>query len=71
MLLGQKKYCVQTAQKKPGRKPFLNTARYEWSVSVYTIAQNMFRTISCAEIPVAGACYTAAVRWGKSVSGKT
>ncbi len=26
---------------------------------------------SCAEIPVAGACYTAAVRLGKSVSGKT
>ena len=63
--------CVQTAQKKPGQKPFLNNAQFVWRVSVYTIAQNMFRTISCAEIPVAGACYTAAVRLGKSVSGKT
>lgn len=66
-----KKCCVQTAQKKPGQKPFLNNAQFVWRVSVYTIAQNMFRTISCAEIPAAGACYTAAVRLGKSVSGKT
>lgn len=63
MLLGQKKCCVQTAQKEPGQKPFLNNAQFVWRVSVYTIAQNMFRTISCAEIPAAGACYTPQCDW--------
>lgn len=66
-----KKVLRADGTEKPGQKPFLNNAQFVWRVSVYTIAQNMFRTISCAEIPAAGAYYTAAVRLGKSVSGKT
>ncbi|MFR6590644.1 MAG: glycosyltransferase family 2 protein [Gallintestinimicrobium sp.] len=65
-----KKVLRADGTEKPGQKRF-STTQFVWRVSVYTIAQNMFRTISCAEIPVAGACYTAAVRLGKSVSGKT
>ena len=56
---------------RSGQKRFLHNAQFVRRASVYTIAQNTFRTISCAEIPVAGACYTAAVRLDKSVSGKT
>lgn len=56
---------------KPRQKPFLHNAQFVRRASVYTIAQNTFRTISCAAIPAAGAYYTAAVQLGKSVSGKT
>ena len=50
---------------------FLNKAQFLRRASVYTIAQNTFRTIFCGAIPAAGVCYTAAVPLGKSVSGKT